>query len=440
MIWKIILSFLIFLGALSAQDITDENSIMLGWDQSAENLPYELNGFIRGAFFGGKTVNKVEPELKSGYGELGLKLRVRKSNWGNGFAEIRFRRGLEFNQSLSECKLREAYINTYIGRWDLRIGHQIVVWGRADGFNPTNNITPQNMIVRSTDEDDRREGNFLIRLFYHMKPFRCELIWVPQYSPSVLPTQFFPFPSYVQLGESVNPEASLKNSSIAIKLDLGLKSLDGSVSFFRGYMPTVGIDLSSIEFTDILEIIATVVPRPYKMDVFGFDFATTVGLFGLRGELAYRDPKTANGLNYHIPNPDIQYVLGIDKSKGNVSVIFQYIGRMVLDYEEFQATGSPLDELKIKNRMIASQSEEVNHSLFIRPSVTLLHETMQLEIMGYYNVTTKEILLRPVLSYDIVDALKFIVGGELYTGPKNTLFGSIEEPLSSGFIELNITF
>jgi len=138
---------------------------------SAQAEPYEFNGSMRGIFCGGKIPDKDEAEIKSGYGEAALKLRVRKQDFGDGFAEIRFRRGNEFNKYVSEVNLREAYVNTYVGRFDFRFGHQIVAWGRADGFNPTNNITPQNMLVRSPDEDDRREGNFLIRSFCNLKDF-----------------------------------------------------------------------------------------------------------------------------------------------------------------------------------------------------------------------------------------------------------------------------
>ena len=166
-------------------------------------LSYKLNGYLRSALFVGKVPDKSEAELKSGYGEACLRLKVRKPNFGDAFAEVRFRRGYEFNDSLSEVNLREAYVNAYIGSFDFRIGHQIVVWGRADGFNPTDNITPRNMLVRSPDEDDRREGNSLIRSHYNIHPFRLEAIWVPSYRSSVVPTDLLPFPPSVRL---IDPE------------------------------------------------------------------------------------------------------------------------------------------------------------------------------------------------------------------------------------------
>jgi hypothetical protein len=439
MVKLICIVLLISIPSLVAQDFFDEAPDDA---TSKVNLSYELNGFSRGVFLGGKVAEKDDAELKAGYGELGLKFRARKGKYGDGFAEIRFRRGSEFDQPISEVNLREAYVNTYLGDFDLRLGHQIVVWGRADGFNPTNNITPQNMIARSTDEDDRKEGNFLLRSFYYWHPLRFELIWVPQYISSVLPTGLFPFPEYVKLGEAVVPDAKLKNSSVAVKLDVESGLLGGSLSYFRGFMPLPGVFLSNLEINEKGQLLAVVRPRSYKMDVIGADFSTTFSSFGLRGEFAYRTPvddyETDEAI--HIPNPDFQYVLGMDKSKGDFSIILQYIGRYVVDFKEYESTGSPLDELEQKNRMIASQLDETSHAVFMRPSLTLLHETLDLELLAYYNVTTEESLLRPVISYDLADALAFKIGAEWYVGPDNTLFGNIDEALSSIFLELKASF
>lgn len=405
-------------------------------------LPYEVNGFMRGAFFAGTDVDSDELVQKSGYGELGVKMRVRKKNFGDGYAELRFRHGHEFNQSLSEFRLREAYINTYLGNFDLRMGQQIVVWGRADGFNPTNNITPQDMTTRSSVEDDRRLGNFLFRSTFNFQPLRLELIWVPQYRPSVLPTMLFPFPQSVTLGEADNPAAELKNGAIAAKLDLGLSAVEGSISYFRGYMPLPGVFLHPDSIHLAGGFRATVVNKPYQMHVYGSDFSTTISSFGVRGEVAYRQPLQdyEDPLNTHVPRPDLQYVLGVDKTMGDFSIILQYIGRTVFDFAEIDSTGLPTDQLYLTNRMITGQLDAASHAVFIRPALALMHETLDVELLAYYNITTEEMLLRPLATYDITDAMTFRLGADLYSGPDNTLFGNIDKALSSVFIELGVSF
>jgi hypothetical protein len=400
----------------------------------------ELNGFTRGVFFEGKIVDGDGYELKSGYGELDLKCRARIGRYGDGYAEIRFRRGFEFGESISELNLREAYVNTYLGNLDLRLGHQIVVWGRADAFNPTNNITPQNMIARSTDEDDRKLGNILLRSSYDAGPLNFELIWVPKYASSVLPTFLFPFPDGVEMGTAILPDATIGNSSLALKTAAVFGPFDGSVSWFRGYMPMPGIFLSHGYVNDSGSIIFVVKEKSYKMNVFGADFSTAVGSFGLRGEFAYRRPDFMHKDKPYIPNPDFQYVLGIDKSIRDFSAIVQYVGRYVSDFKKFESTGSSRDELELTNRMIASQQDEISHAVLTRPTLALFHETCNLELLGYFNISTEEWLLRPSLTYNLADALTLKVGAERYSGPDGTLFGNIKDALSSGFVELKASF
>ena len=145
---------LVFVSLLSSQSLFEQAT---GKD---EEKPYELNGYLRGTLFVGKIPDETGAEIKSGYGEASLKLRLRKQGFGDAFAEVRFRAGHEFQKTVSEINLREAYVNAYVGPFDFRIGHQVVVWGRADGWNPTDNITPKNMLIRSPIEDDRRLAIF----------------------------------------------------------------------------------------------------------------------------------------------------------------------------------------------------------------------------------------------------------------------------------------
>ena len=148
---------------------------------------YDLSGYVRGDLFVGKVPGFSQGIVKAGYGELALKLRAKKEPYGDAFAEARFRYGLEGEEQRLLVDLREAYVSAYAGPLDLRIGQQIIIWGRADAFNPTNNVTPFDLRVRSPVEDDRRVGNVGARAFLNLSPVRLEGIWMPLYVPSELP-------------------------------------------------------------------------------------------------------------------------------------------------------------------------------------------------------------------------------------------------------------
>jgi len=377
--------------------------------------------------------------MKSGYGEASLRFSVSKNNiTGDGFAEIRLRKGNEFNEYILEYNLREAFVNIYLGRFDFKFGHQIVVWGRADGFNPTNNITPQNMLVRSPDEDDRREGNFLIRSFCNVYPLRFEAIWVPSYSASALPTKYVSLPPGITLAEPDYPDVNLKNGACAIRLNIEMSSIDGSVSYFNGYNPLPGVH--SEKEGEVVNLI----PKAYRMHVVGADFSTTVGSFGLRGEFAYRKPYKDYKKYINVPNPDLQYIIGVDKEFGSFSLILQYLGKYVFDFSFLTKPETP-DEIPfyktaLWNRMLGCQLEEMTHSVSCRPAWALMYETLDFEVLGMYNFTTEELFLKPKLTYDIADDLSFTIGGMLYSGPDETLFGMLDSRLSSVFTEIKVSF
>jgi hypothetical protein len=181
------------------------------------------------------------------------------------------------------------------------------------------------------------------------------------------------------------------------------------------------------------------------MHTLGGDFSTTLGKYGLRGELAYRWPHLEYKTNIHIINPDIYYVFGIDREfSGGLSFILQYLGRYVLDYQELkapsQAAMSPLYNLNRKNRILASQQYQWSHSFSLRLAASLWHETLHLELLSLVHLTSEEYLLRPKLEYEISDAFTFVLGGELYRGPEDTLFNLVEKNLSGVFTELRLSF
>jgi hypothetical protein len=426
-----------------------------GLSGSLGGLGFELNGHLRGAIYLGKVPDKDATETKAGYGEAGLKLRARKGEWGDAFSELRFRAGYEGGSTDYVFDLREAYVNAYLGPVDLRLGHQIIIWGRADGVNPTNNLTPRDMRLRSPSEDDQRLANLALRAHLNYEPFRWELVWVPFFKPSTLPFDLngassplagaAPPGFELALDPPIYPNANIKNGTVATRVHLNLSAVEGSLSYLIGTSTFPGVRLMRNP-PDVVLALAT-----YRHQVVGADFSTALLGFGVRGEFAFRSPFDYE-TREHVPNPELQYVLGFDREFfGQLNVIAQYSGKTVLDWQEVDeevAQLSPRDIkrflglmlLEPKNRMIAGQLEQVQHSATLRLAWTALQETLKLEALGMFNFTTEEVMLRPKVTYDITDALTAAVGAELYFGPDETLFGTIQTAYSAGFAELRASF
>jgi hypothetical protein len=436
--------------------------------------PFTISGYVRGDMFAGKVNDVNAAELKSGYGELDLTLRTRKETYGDGFADVRLRYGLEGDGTQGTVvDVREAYVNAYLGPVDLRLGQQIVVWGRADALNPTNNLTPVDFRIRSPLEDDIRLGNAGARAFLRFAPFRLEGVWMPIYLPTELPA--VSLPQYVSFGPPAFPSVDLKNGTEGARLHLELPAIDMSVSYVHGFAPLPGLSITQQNGMDAINLTADANGNPnplmppsilisrtaYEQQVIGFDFSTTMGEFGtLRGEAAYRRPYDWSApADHHIAYPDLQYVVGADHSFGSLSIIVQYMGRYVFDWEKQE--GSPNDtatlpmrqpgDLKFvtdtanailskDNQILFSQTAQLQHLGTLRFEWLGLHETLSISSLCLLNFTTHEWLLTPRIGYRLSDAITTYVGAQIFQGPPDTLFGIIEAELSSGYVELRYTF
>ncbi len=399
---------------------------------------YDLNGYVRGDAFFGKARGSNRGDLRAGYGELSLEFRTPRSTYGDAFAEARLRYGQQGEQNDLFLDLREAYVNTYVGPLDLRLGKQIVVWGRADAFNPTNNITPVDLRIRSPLEDDRRVGNFGARAFLNFLPVRLEGVWMPLYVPIEFPPIL---PNRVYFAEPNYPSTELQNGLGAGRVHLELPAFEMSVSYLYGHALLPGLTRNSYEVGTDAEL--RVSRTAYRHQVIGVDFSTTVSdLFAIRAEAAYKKPFEETGVP--TPRPEYQYVLGIDRAFGNLNVIAQYMGKYVEDWQhdgpdeplgidflietptqdlENPSTVAEIDagidgELARQNQILFQQTEKVQHMATLRLEWLTLHETLSLSALGMMNFSTEEWIVYPKVTYKLSDSLSASVGGKSTTAQK----------------------
>lgn len=420
----------------------------------------DLGGYVRSDTFIGVLPGTSQPAIQAAYGELALQARARVGARGDAFGELRLRYGQQLSERALFVDLREAYVNTYLGPLDLRLGKQIVVWGRADAFNPTNNLTPIDFRVRSPVEDDRRVGNVGARAFLNFLPFRLEGVWMPLYLPTTYPD--IQLDEMVVFAEPTFPSRRLADGLWATRLHLEAGSFEASASYLYGAAVLPGFALAGYDVGPEAEI--RVSRTAYTHHVVGVDFSTAIGdAFGLRGEAAYRMPVRWRE-TVHAPNPDLQYVIGIDRQIGSINVIAQYLGRYTFEWQErpppengdpalLRGQTEPLAPLvreaietalfqtiANRNQMLFNQLAQIQHSASLRLEWLTLHETLSLSALGLLNVTTQEWLVFPKLSYHLADAMTASVGAEIYSGPDGTLFDMIEESLTAGYAELRLSF
>ncbi len=418
----------------------------------------EISGYTRATGFLG-IINQESPTLKSLYNETSLQLKAKTGIWGQAFTDLRFRAGDEYGNRFKNLDIREAYVDLYLNKFNLRIGKQISPWGRADGWNPTDNLTPSDYFVRSPNYDDMRIGNFRIRGQYH--PFewlRLEADIVPLYNPSVYRFDQVGMPAFVTILNPANPEFVWNKSTVAGKLDLIFSGIEGSVSWFKGYDPLPLLQPGELPAPPFTDFQLQLMQVPFRQQTIGADFATVILNTGLRGEMAWKTPDKGDPANPFVPNSDIQWVLSIDRGFGPFRIIAGYSGKYVQDFvaadpppafdpnmisnpEVWPMLGPMLSsQIGYYNRILFDQTHKWSHTLLVRPSLTLLHESLDLEVSGIYNFTTGEYLVYPKATYHLTDGLIATAGYQYYEGKDYTRFSWIRQSFNGPFFEVRLNF
>ncbi|HHJ09413.1 MAG TPA: hypothetical protein ENK25_00790 [Bacteroidetes bacterium] len=408
-----------------------------------ENKGYGLNGYVRSLEWIGEKVGSAAWEQKSLYAEGALKLEAGLGKTGDAYVDLRFRSGLPGSNEGNSLNLREAYVILHFGRLSFRVGQQIDVWGRADSYNPTDNITPVNPLFHSPNPDDMRLGNFLFKgAVSFTRSLSLEGVWIPLYKESVLPVNRDMDPR-VNFMETQLPSFELKNSGYAFRLNLDRPVGGISLSWFDGFEPYPGLQFGGVSQDREGNVRVDISPVPFREQVAGLDFETALGSFGLRGEFAWR--RTVNHEeNYNRAWPGLRYVVGVDRTFGSFTVLLQYVGHYVLEYTEpadpDDPTASPVLLIQYFNRMMFRQLDRVSHLISLHPSVSLLHDELQAEVYGEYNFTTKEYLIYPKVQWNASDMIRLSLGGNIFHGKRNTLYDMIRPLMNGVFLECRLTF
>ncbi|MCD6555987.1 MAG: hypothetical protein J7K64_02220, partial [Bacteroidales bacterium] len=160
--------------------------------------------------------------------------------------------------------------------------------------------------------------------------------------------------------------------------------------------------------------------------------------------------------NMYIPNPDISYVIGLEHRFWGITTIFQYVGKYTVDFCELSEPVLPdpsntaaqmqyaedmiIYKSSIFNRKMFYQQEETNRAVSLSLNKDFFYDKCKIELSGYYNITSEELMIRPKLTGKITDMLSASIGGAYMKGLKNSIFNYSAPVLSGFFTELKANF
>jgi hypothetical protein len=317
---------------------------------------------------------------------------------------------------------------SYLGdKFDLHVGRQIVVWGRADGVNPTDNLSSRDLTLLFVEPDDQRRGNIMARVNVPVAGFLASAYWLPEFRPNVAPTPALP--GGISFRGDEHPDAYDQE---AFKLDRAGGAVDWSVSYFNGIDRNFDVEIDSIGSGGVV-----LQRRFHRIRVYGADLAATAGRFGLRGEAAYTDTMNPDGANPDVRKPFFAVSFGADRTFFEyLNVNVQYLFRAVGSYRDPRRISSPVERnISVLNSAASGQLTPTQNGMSTRIGYKWLNETLEAELFGVGYFERGDTFLRAKLLYHVTDLLRVTAGQELFDGPPESQFG-LQKKNSTTFVEL----
>jgi hypothetical protein len=376
----------------------------------------EINGFVRnysGILTGGDNEFSVIQNTFSLY--------FRKKAERIGFLVSPYLKHY-MNDSL-ELNLKEAYIDMYFNDFDIRIGKQQIIYGKAEGIFITDVVSPKDLSEFILPEfDEVRIGVTSAKLSYYKGAGIFELTWVPVFTPNTLPDASSiwmpPVPAFpvipafdhsdTDVGKKIeNGEIFARYSFMGSKIDYEMVA-----GYFFSDDPVMNvykeINAGTGQITGI-----TVAPEHPRLFMAGGSMGLPVAGFVLRGEGAYysgkmfqtQDPAEKNSLE---EKNFLHYMAGIDYSLFGTTLSAQFVQEAILDYES------------------EIEKDEFSSTITFLAKKDFLREKLWLEIFGYCGLNEEDALIRPKITYSFADGFDISAGANIFTGDSGN-FGQFDD-------------
>lgn len=321
-----------------------------------------------------------------------------------------------------ELGLREAYMDMYFNNFDLRVGKQQIIWGKAEGVFITDVVSPKDLReFLLPDFDEIRTGITAVRLNFFKGSHLFEAVWTPVFTPTQMPGEGsiwapemnFPLtPDWDYSTSEIIP--GLENSEVFARYSLMAPLFDFELVGGYFYYDDPAMHLTKEINPATMQLAGlTVRPEYHRVTMGGGSFSIPMGDLVLRGEGAYysgryfqtQDQAVADAA---IEKDNLHYMAGLDYIIGGVRLSAQFIQEYILDYEE------------------GIYNDETENTITFLAKKDFFREKLWIELFSYIGLNNEDALIRPRIIYDFADGYEIQGGANIFLGDKGR-FGQYDE-------------
>ena len=358
------------------------------------------------------------------------------ANWRLVLGEtsrLSFNARAQYSDHKSVGRVREAYLDQELGAVSLRMGRQIIAWGRADRINPSDVLSPRDFRLLSIEDDDQRDGINAVKLRYAIASEVSATLVAAQFQAHQIPQGSLP--------PNITTTAAPHHAEWAAKLDHAGSGIDWSIFLFDGY------DRNARYRLTFSGVAAPLLLGDYeRVKAIGGDLASASGPWTWRAEFSHSQLSlncAACSASRRLVN---RLVAGIDRDIiGTLNINVQFFGIQRTSKPSIATTPVPVAVNEGLNRIneglnrINREFAPIETGIAIRVSDRILNEKLKWEFSVTHDFTGHSTLLRPRLSYAINDKIKISIGADKYVGKQASYFGSLAKN-SSQYLSISAAF
>lgn len=321
----------------------------------------------------------------------------------------------------SILELREGTVTIRRGPVDVTLGKQIVAWGTADAYNPTDYVNPYDFL---DVVDNEKLAVFAAVARVTAGASSLTGVLIPAFTPSRLPlarSRWAPTPPEGQtalVADRELPAQTIENMQYAARLKTTVGGWDLSTSYFDGFEHTPVLRLSAVEVAPGI-VLPQVTPVFTRIRAVGLDASTTYRRLEIHGESAFKLVER-NGREDRL-----QTIAGVNYT-------LDELGLAWLDRIVFVAEYAREIELAShrKSRIVARGEVPGIGDLAFRNAVAgrvtlVFNEDTQLKLTGTADLTRSFNYYAQVkLTRKLGDAFQIDAGFDVLDGRRDTFWGN----------------
>ncbi|WP_300458543.1 DUF1302 family protein [Desulfobacula sp.] len=354
----------------------------------------------------------------------------------------------------SEDKTDDYDLDLWEAKWQytdhhfgVSIGRQIIRWGKTDQISPVDTLNPQDMREFILPEyEDQKIPVWMADLSFFFDKFTLEGVFIPIFEESkidyfqtnwsvfghikkeidrtALPQALKTYFNDLQVHEKdpeTDAEFGLRLTTTIGAADLGLTfhRTNEDTPYFKSFpVKNIRVD-GSFSPENLASVLGGAIPTNESIEVeykrttiAGFEFETTLGDFGIRGEAAWQENESflTSSLT-SIRTPTVIYIIGSDyTTRGDVYLNLQFVHKHIADYTP---------EILYFDRNTYTFLGEISRNI--------ISDWLEASLEFSKTMNTNEWYLSPQFKYTYITNLECRIGAGLFAGDTDTWLGRFKD-------------